>query len=64
MGKDNNIEKAGVVDEQQTPAKVNKENKKLVYVCSNGAEYNKKEDAEEYQKILNNDKEVTEKEVK
>jgi hypothetical protein len=35
-----------------------------LYVCSNGATYNHKEDALEYQKVLNPNKKITEKEIK
>lgn len=37
--------------------------KKTVYVCSNGAEYNTREDAQEYQQVLDASKEVKEKEI-
>lgn len=37
--------------------------KRKVYVCSNGAVYNKRNDAEEYQKVLDASKEIEEKEV-
>lgn len=46
---------------QKTTESANTEKK--VYVCSNGAEYIQKEAAEKYQKILDPEKEVEEKEI-
>jgi hypothetical protein len=51
---------------QETAESKEQEDKarKSLYVCSNGATYNRKEDAQEYQKVLNPNKEITEKEIK
>lgn len=49
--------------ENTEKAQNTKKEKKVVYVCSNGAVYNKKNDAEEYQKVLDKTKQVEEKEI-
>lgn len=47
-----------------TEDKEQKEEKKnVLYKCSNGALYNRKEDAEDYQRVLNPKKEIEEVEV-
>lgn len=47
-------------EEIEDNSKAKKTKKKVIYICSNGAKYNKKEDAEEYQRVLNKDKEIIE----